>query len=159
MAIRIGELEDSSLHARLLGHSPLRILASPTYLERHGAPQNIDELTQHSLLGFSQLDHLNQWPLARAGGKPLHITPTLTASSGSTLLELAMAGEGIVCLADFMTIAPRQKGTLVDVLPDLIELQTQVVNAVYYRQATLSQRARLFMEFLAERLPGRFLQA
>lgn len=158
LAIRIGKLEDSSLHARLLGHSPLRLLASPAYLERHGAPQSIDELAHHSLMGFSQLEHLNHWPLIRADGKPLHITPTLAASSGSTLIELAIAGEGIVCLADFMTIVPRQQGTLVDVLPALIERQAQAVNAVYYRQATLSLRARLFMDFLAEQLPGRYLQ-
>lgn len=158
LAIRIGKLEDSSLHARLLGHSPLRLLASPRYLKRHGAPQNVDELTQHSLLGFSQLDHLNQWPLTGADGKRLHITPTLAASSGSTLIELAIAGEGIVCLADFMTLVPRQLGTLVDVLPDHTKLHTQPINAVYYRQTTLSQRTRLFMEFLAERLPPEYLQ-
>ena len=159
LAIRIGELEDSSLHARLLGYSPLRLLASPAYLERAGVPQSIEDLQAHSLLGFSQLDHLNQWPLILADGKRLHITPTLSASSGSTLIELAIAGEGIVCLADFMTIAPRQNGVLVDVLPDCTTLQTQAVNAVYYRQATLSQRTRLFMEFLAERLPGKYLSA
>ncbi|WP_235041508.1 LysR substrate-binding domain-containing protein [Vreelandella profundi] len=158
LAIRIGELEDSSLHARLLGYSPLRILASPAYLERRGAPQSIDDLKQHSLLGFNQLDHLNRWPLRHADGTLLVITPTLAASSGSTLVELAVAGEGIVCLADFMTITPRQKGTLVEVLPNHIELQTQTVNAVYYRQATLSQRTRLFMDFLAEQLPGTYLQ-
>jgi len=158
LAIRIGDLEDSSLHARLLGHSPLRLLASPSYIQRHGAPQSIDELAQHSLMGFSQLEHLNQWPLIVADGKRLHISPTLSASSGSTLIELAIAGEGIVCLADFMTIAPRQKGALVDIFPDYTELKTQAVNAVYYRQATLSQRTRLFMEFLAERLPGKYLQ-
>ena len=158
LAIRIGELEDSSLHARLLGYSPLRILASPAYLERHGAPKSIDDLKQHSLLGFNQLDHLNRWPLRHADGSLLAIIPTLAASSGSTLVELAVAGEGIVCLADFMTITPRQKGTLVEVLPNHIELQTQTVNAVYYRQATLSQRTRLFMDFLAEQLPGTYLQ-
>lgn len=158
LAIRIGELEDSSLHARLLGYSPLRILASPAYLERHGAPKSIDDLKQHSLLGFNQLDHLNRWPLRHADGSLLAIIPTLAASSGSTLVELAVAGEGIVCLADFMTITQRQKGTLVEVLPNHIELQTQTVNAVYYRQATLSQRTRLFMDFLAEQLPGTYLQ-
>lgn len=158
LAIRIGSLEDSSLHARLLGHSPLRLLASPTYLERNGVPKNIEDLQQHSLLGFNQLDHLNQWPLLRADGKLLHITPSLAASSGSTLIELAIAGEGIVCLADFMTISPRRHGILVDVLPDCTQLQTQAVNAVYYRQTTLSQRTRLFMEFLVEQLPGKYLQ-
>lgn len=157
LAIRIGELEDSSLHARLLGHSPLRILASPGYLERHGAPQSVNDLARHSLLGFSQLDHLNDWPLLDAHGQPIHIKPTLAASSGPTLLQLALAGEGIVCLADYMTIAPRQQGHLVDVLPNQTQFRTQRINVVYYRQTALSQRARLFMDFLAERLPGTFL--
>ncbi|HAO01291.1 MAG TPA: LysR family transcriptional regulator, partial [Halomonas sp.] len=156
LAIRIGALEDSSLHARPLGHSALRVLASPAYLARHGTPQQVEELCRHSLLGFSQLDHLNHWPLTCADGKRLHITPTLAASSGSTLLELALKGEGIVCLADFMTRAPRQNRTLVEVLPDHTELITQPINAVYYRQATLSQRTRLFMDFLAERLPAQY---
>ncbi|HCR98746.1 MULTISPECIES: LysR substrate-binding domain-containing protein [Halomonadaceae] len=158
LAIRIGELDDSSLHARRLGHSPLRILASPAYLKRAGTPQSIEDLERHSLLGFSQLDHLNRWPLRRADGEYLRITPALSASSGSTLIELALKGEGIVCLADFMTITPRKAGALVDVLPNHTERQMQAVNAVYYRQATLSQRARLFMDFLAERLPGEYLQ-
>lgn len=158
LAIRIGELEDSSLHARRLGHSAVRLLASPAYLQRHGPPLEVADLERHSLLGFSQLDHLNQWPLRHADDTSLHITPTLSASSGNTLLELAIAGQGIVCLADFMTLKPRQQGTLVDVLPGHIELVTQPINAVYYRQATLSQRTRLFMEFLAERLPETYLQ-
>lgn len=158
LAIRIGELEDSSLHARRLGHSAVRLLASPAYLERNGIPLEVANLERHSLLGFSQLDHLNQWPLRHADGTFLHITPTLSASSGSTLIELALAGEGIVCLADFMTLKPRQQGTLVDVLPSHLELVTQPINAVYYRQATLSPRTRLFMEFLAERLPETYLQ-
>ncbi|QJQ95133.1 MULTISPECIES: LysR family transcriptional regulator [Halomonadaceae] len=158
LAIRIGELEDSSLHARPLGQSPLRILASPRYLECHGVPHSVEALGHHSLLGFSQLDHLNRWPLRRADGKYLHITPTLAASSGTTLLELTTAGEGIACLADFMTLSLRRKGALVEVLPQHVEFQTQPINAVYYRQAILSQRTRLFMEFLAQRLPGQYLQ-
>lgn len=157
LAIRIGELEDSSLHVRQLGHSPLRLLASPAYLERHGSPRSVDDLARHSLLGFSQLDHLNDWPLLDALGQPFHVKPTLSASSGPTLLELVLSGEGIACLADYMTLEPRSKGSLVDVLPDQIQFRTQRVNVVYYRQTALSQRARLFMDFLVERLPERYL--
>ncbi|WP_110601392.1 LysR substrate-binding domain-containing protein [Salinicola lusitanus] len=159
LAIRIGELEDSSLHARPLGHSPLRLLASPDYLRLHGAPRGVGDLAQHSLLGFSQLDHLNDWPLLDARGEPFHVKPSLSASSGPTLLELVLAGEGIACLADYMTLAPRRSGALVDVLPEQTRFRTQRINVVYYRQSALSQRARLFMEFLAERLPGNYLHA
>jgi DNA-binding transcriptional LysR family regulator len=44
VAIRIGELADSSLHARALGCSPVQVLASPAYLARHGTPQNVEDL-------------------------------------------------------------------------------------------------------------------
>ncbi|WP_110678586.1 LysR substrate-binding domain-containing protein [Salinicola sp. RZ23] len=159
LAIRIGDLEDSSLHARTLGHSPLRLVASPAYLERRGAPAKVAALADHDLLGFSQLDHLNRWPLRDAQGEPLLITPTLSASSGSTLLSLALAGEGIACLADYMTLPPRQRGELVEVLATATELQTQRVSAVYYQQTALTRRARAFMDFLAERLPTRYLDA
>ncbi|WIX32452.1 LysR substrate-binding domain-containing protein [Salinicola sp. JS01] len=158
LAIRIGDLEDSSLHARTLGHSPLRLLASPAYLERRGTPQQVASLADHDLLGFNQLDHLNRWPLRDAHGEPLLITPTLSASSGSTLLSLALAGEGIVCLADYMTLQPRQRGELVEVLATATERQTQRVSAVYYQQSALTRRARAFMDFLAERLPGSHLE-
>lgn len=159
LAIRIGELEDSSLHARPLGHSPLRLLASPDYLKRHGAPRGVGDLAHHSLLGFSQLDHLNDWPLLDARGEPFHVKPSLSASSGPTLLELVLAGEGIACLADYMTLAPRRSGALVDVLPEQTRFRTQRINVVYYRQTALSQRARLFMDFLAEKLPEKYLHA
>ena len=47
LAIRIGTLADSTLNARRLGTSRLRLLASPGYLARHGAPDNIDQLARH----------------------------------------------------------------------------------------------------------------
>lgn len=157
LAIRIGELEDSSLHARPLGHTPRRLLASPDYLERCGTPASVEDLAQHSLLGFSELDHLNDWPLLDARGNTFHVKPTLSASSGPTLLELTLAGEGIACLSDYMTLAPRTAGRLVEILPEHVQLRSFRVSAVYYRQTALTGRARLFMDFLAERLPGRYL--
>lgn len=54
IAIRIGTLTDSTLHARALGCSPLHILASPAYLKRHGTPTSVAELAEHALLGFAQ---------------------------------------------------------------------------------------------------------
>src|SRR5690606_37752465 len=63
VAFRIGTLKDPTLHARLVGTSHLRLLASPAYLERHGAPATPDHLAQHALLGFTQPDTLNNWPL------------------------------------------------------------------------------------------------
>ncbi|WP_106475721.1 LysR substrate-binding domain-containing protein [Phytohalomonas tamaricis] len=154
VAIRIGALRDSTLHARPLGTSRLRVLASPDYLEAHGTPSSVADLARHTLLGFSQLESLNDWPLFDAQGGELHVTPDISASSGSTLRSLALAGQGLVCLADFMTRDDQRKGTLIPILEQETHDIRQVINAVYYRNTQLSLRIMLFLDFLAARLEG-----
>ena len=154
VALRIGNLQDSSLHARALASSRVRVLASPDYLARHGAPATVESLAGHSLLGFSQPEHLNRWPLRHAFGDSWTIAPTLMASSGETLRQLALAGAGIVCLSDFMTCADHEAGALVQVLAEHTREERQPIHAVYYRNTTLASRIACLLDFLGERLPA-----
>jgi DNA-binding transcriptional LysR family regulator len=152
IAIRIGPLRDSTLHARPLGGSRLRVLASPAYLEKHGRPRKAADLARHTLLGFSQPESLNRWPLRGAGGDELRIEPHVVASSGETLRQLALAGEGLACLADFMTLGDRRRGELVQVLArDTVEVR-QPVHAVYYRNTRISSRIASFLDYAAPRM-------
>ncbi|ANN66642.1 LysR family transcriptional regulator [Bordetella bronchialis] len=152
IAIRIGPLRDSTLHARPLGSNALRILASPAYLAQRGKPRTPDDLARHSLLGFTQPETLNNWPLRHAAGDGLPIEPTLSASSGETLRQLALAGQGLACLADFMTREDRRRGDLVQVLArDTVEVR-QPVHAVYYRNTQLASRIGCFLDYVAERM-------
>lgn len=150
LAIRIGALRDSSLHARPLGQSLVRVLASPAYLAARGTPQTPAELESHDLLGFTQLEHLNSWPLRHAQGDHLAITPVLRASSGETLRQLALAGAGLVCLSDFMTDHDRQAGTLVEVLASHRSERRQAIHAVYYRNTALAARITCFLDYLSD---------
>ncbi|WP_321806271.1 LysR substrate-binding domain-containing protein [Burkholderia sp. BCC1993] len=152
VAIRIGELRDSTLHARKLGSSRLRILASPAYLEKAGVPTRVADLANHTLLGFVQPETLNHWPLRTADGDVYRIHPALQASSGETLLTLALNGAGIVCLADYMTGTHRRDGSLVEVLVDDTTEFRQPIHAVYYRNATLSSRIVSFLDYLSAQL-------
>ena len=152
IAIRIGALTDSTLHARALSSSPLYVLASPGYLARHGTPRKPEDLSAHSLVGFAQYEQGNSWPLRHATGNSLHITPSISASSGETLRQLALAGQGIVCLADFMTRADLDAGRLVKVLEDSYTGYRQQIHAVYYRNTQLAQRISCFLEFLQRKL-------
>ncbi|MFZ4287757.1 LysR substrate-binding domain-containing protein [Variovorax sp. HJSM1_2] len=152
IAIRIGTLQDSTLHARPLGSNRLRVLASPAYLKAHGRPKDVAALVGHSLLGFAQPAHLNRWPLRTAAGDALEITPAVIASSGETLRQLALAGAGVVCLADFMTRTDRARGDLVQLLPRDTQEVRQPVHAVYYRNTALSARIACFLDFMAARL-------
>lgn len=152
IAIRIGALTDSTLHARALSSSPLHVLASPDYLARHGTPATPEELEGHALLGFAQYELGNVWPLRHAAGNSMQITPALAASSGETLRQLAIAGQGIVCLSDFMTRDDIAAGRLVKVLENFSTGYRQQIHAVYYRNTQLSQRISCFLEFLQQKL-------
>jgi len=152
VAIRIGELADSTLHARSLGCSPLNLLASPAYLERHGTPTRVEDLADHSLLGFSQTETLNHWPLRHADGDRLLIRPAITSSSGETVRALALAGEGIACLSHFMTHEDIRGGQLKVVLDDFNSGYRQPINAVYYRNSQLALRIQCFLDFIQGKL-------
>jgi DNA-binding transcriptional LysR family regulator len=152
IAIRIGALTDSTLHARPLTSSPLNVVASPEYLARHGAPSTPADLASHTLLGFVQYEQGNVWPLRHAGGETLAVTPALAASSGETIRHLALAGQGIACLADFMTRADIAARRLVPLLAAANTGQRQQIHAVYYRNTQLAQRISCFLEFLQRKL-------
>lgn len=152
VAIRIGPLRDSTLHARPLGTSEVRVLASPAYLAQHGEPKTVGDLANHTLIGFKEPDSLNRWPLRSEKGDEWPIVPTLTASSGETLRQLALQGTGIVCLSDFMTAVDRQRGDLVQLLPHETVKVRQAINAVYYRNTQLAARIACFLDFVGEHL-------
>ena len=151
VAIRFGELNDSTLHAKLLCHSRLYIVASPQYLAQYGVPKQAADLLTHDLIGFSQVQHLNTWPIS-TNGKAFVSRPKVKASNGETVRQLALEGVGITCLSRFLVQDDLIEGRLVALFEDQIELHYQKVHAVYYLQEHLPKRVRLFIEFLAEKL-------
>ncbi|WP_087020302.1 LysR family transcriptional regulator [Thaumasiovibrio subtropicus] len=150
VAIRIGPLTDSTLHAKRLGESKLFLVASPTYLDKFGIPDTIGALMQYERIGFTHNKSLNHWPLP---GSEL-IAPTLAASSGETIRQLAIAGNGIACLSGFMVNEDIQSGRLVPVLTSMTLRGTERenVNAVYYRSSSVSRRISAFLDFIQPRL-------
>jgi len=152
IAIRIGTLADSTLHARSLGCSPLRILASPAYLKQHGTPKAVTDLVAHTLIGFTQHESLNHWPLQHAHGDRWQIQPAISASSGDTVRLLALAGQGICCLSHFMTIDDIRAGRLVVLLDKANTGYRQPINAVYYRNSQLALRIQCFLDFIQGKL-------
>lgn len=152
LAVRIGPLTDSTLNARRLGSSRLRLVASPDYLARHGEPKDSAELAQHRLLGFTAPASLNIWPLPQTGGEGLAISPVIATSSGETLRHLALAGAGISCLSHFLVHKDIASGHLVPVLPGISLPWSQPIWAVFYKQKALAPRVTAFVDFLVQRL-------
>ncbi|MGX9220238.1 LysR family transcriptional regulator [Massilia varians] len=152
LAIRIGALPDSTLNARRLGSSRLRVLAAPAYLDKHGTPAGVDALKEHRTLGFTAPALLNTWPLRHAGGEGWTVAPSVAASSGETVRHLALAGAGVASLSDFLTRADVAARRLVPVLEEASLPWTQPVWAVFYKQGSLAPRVAALVDFLARRL-------
>lgn len=151
VAIRVGELADSTLHARRLRAGPMAVLASPDYLARHGRPNTPAELAAHQTIGFLQYDG-NNWPLRHGDEEWFRIDPAIYAASGETIRALAMAGQGIACLSDFMTKKDIEAGKLIPILEDWYTGYQRPIHAVYYRREQPSRRVGVFLDFIQEKL-------
>jgi len=148
IAIRIGELRDSTMRARMLGSSRVRLLASPDYLQKYGEPHSVEALAQHQLIGFSQLEMHNVWPVWQREGEMLRIQPTIAASSGEIIRQLTLAGQGIARISDFVSHQDLAAGRLKEVLVQQTQDVRLPVHAVYYRNAELAARITCFLDFL-----------
>jgi len=150
VAIRIGKLESSTLHAKALGRSPLYIVASPEYIAKNGLVKQPQDLKHHDIIGFSDLKSLNKWPLK---GECV-IKPTLTASNGETIRQLALSGNGIACLSGFMVHEDITSGSLITLLNSyrLINADREQINAVFYKSSTVAKRISAFLDFIKPRL-------
>ncbi|MCK8082300.1 LysR family transcriptional regulator [Vibrio sp. 1CM24A] len=150
VAIRIGKLSDSTLHARPLGKSLLHIVASPDYLAKRGLPTKPEDLSSHQIVGFSGNKVLNHWPLPDQSD----VAPTVTASNGETVRQLVLAGNGIACLSGFMVQEDMAAGRLIPILEQdkLANTDRERVNAVYYKSSSVSKRISAFIDFIQPRL-------
>ena len=151
LAIRIAELRDSSLKARSICPIRLMLCASPDYLGRLGTPRSPEELSRHRVLhydiGGGLLLRLSD---GQGGQRQLPIQPSLKANNGDFLRNMAIAGHGIILTPTFIVWQAVAVGELV---PVLREYWPPPLNAyaVYPQSRYLSRRARVFIDFLAER--------
>ncbi len=152
LAVRIGTLADSSLIARRL--SPIRrvVCASPAYLQQHGRPQHPMDLEQHPYLHYSNLP-LRQnlrFPLADGNIAQPRMRVAMQANNGQVLAEAAAAGRGVIISPSFIVYRQIQAGELQPILGDY-PLADIGLYVLYPSSRHLTRRARVFMDFLAER--------
>jgi len=150
MAVRIGELEDSSLRARKLTETNKRMIASPAYLEKFGRPQKIDDLNDHKLLHYSNQSTGNLWKLTAPSGEKRQVRTAgwLSVNDGQSLLNACIAGLGIAYLPSFLFADAMRDGLIEDAIPDL-PVETQGIYAVYPPGRFTQPKVRAFIDFLA----------
>ena len=152
LAVRIGELTDSTLIARRIGTSRTVTCASRAYLERFGEPQHPDDLQHHVGLQYSNVSYKWQWQYATPDGRPLHAQPQLRmrANNGEALACAAAAGIGITTGPTFILARYINEGKLQRILPDFEQPATGI-HAVTPPGRLVPRRVQVFIEFLASR--------
>lgn len=150
MAIRMGELEDSTLRARRLCETTKRMVAAPGYFQTFGRPQRIDDLNDHKLLHYSNQASGNVWKISAPSGEKRQVRTAgwLTVNDGQSLLQAAIAGLGIAYLPSFLYAEAMAKGLLEDAIPDLPK-ETLGIYAVYPPGRFTQPKVRAFIDFLA----------
>lgn len=113
VALRIGELADSSLVAMNLGTVSRVLVASPAYLAAHGSPSRPADLEDHALIAFEGLEITDAW---RFSATDVRVTPRLAVNSADTAIAAAEAGLGITRALSYQVSAAVQAGRLVPML-------------------------------------------
>lgn len=156
VALRIGNLPDSSLVARRLDSFRTQVYASPEYIARHGEPLHPDDLQHHRVLAFSKHRHGNRyaWPLkAGVDGEIIEypVSPVLVANDPAPLQGAMLCGEGLLMAADVSIKPFVESGRAVRVLAGWSG-PTVDFSAVFTRGRVPSPKVRAFVDFLVERL-------
>jgi DNA-binding transcriptional LysR family regulator len=149
MAVRIGELEDSTLRARRLTETTKRMIASPEYVTEYGMPHKIDDLSDHKLLHYSNQAAGNVWKVTAPSGEKRQVRTAgwLTVNDGQSLLNAAVSGLGIAYLPSFLYEQALADGEVVEVMPDLPG-ETLGVYAVYPPGRFTQPKVRAFIDYL-----------
>lgn len=149
LAVRIGNLRDSSLIARKLVDVRLVIAAAPAFWARHGMPTRPDDLVAMPALGYTGSERSDGWhwraPDGTAGAA--HMKSFLRSTNGGFLRDAAVAGLGVAILPSFIIHHDIAAGRLVPALTDH-RWATATVHVVYPQTRHLSARARAFIEFM-----------
>ena len=151
MAIRIGELEDSTLRARKLTETTKRMIAAPSYFEHHGRPERIDDLNEHKLLHYSNQSNGAVWKLTAPSGEKRQVRTAgwLTVNDGQSLLNACISGLGIAYLPSFLYADALAQGLVEEAIPEL-PIDTQGIYAVYPPGRFTQPKVRAFIDFLVE---------
>ena len=147
LAIRTGELSDSSLIAKRLAPDRHVIVAAPAYLSCKGCPVRPDDLADHDCL---LVGDERQWSFARKGAEIVQrVGGPLRSNNGELICQAAVAGMGLMRASELEILPELRDGKLVQVLHDYEVASNAAVWALYPSAKHLLPRMRALLDFLA----------
>ncbi|HZX30200.1 MAG TPA: LysR family transcriptional regulator [Rhodocyclaceae bacterium] len=160
LALRLGELEDSTFVCRKIASVGQKLVASPGYLRGHGAPSLPAELGRHVCLAHPSQLKAGGWRLRSALGLEIHpLASDFVANSFHLLRDAARQDHGITVLPDYLADEEVAAGQLVEILPDW-KLDPVPLFVLYPSNKLLATRVRKLIDYLGEHLePGQLASA
>lgn len=152
VAVRIGDLPDSSQHAIRVGEVRRVIVASPEYLISHGRPTHPQDLAQTPIIATSAIGHQRNWPFLE-GGEPLNvrIEPRLVVTANQAAITAAALGLGYTRVLSYQVASKVAAGELEIVLAEF-EMAPLPIHVVYQGGRKASARIRSFVDFTVKAL-------
>ncbi|HEU0204867.1 MAG TPA: LysR family transcriptional regulator [Burkholderiaceae bacterium] len=147
-AVRFGDQADAALVRTLIGQSHRAVVASPSYLRRHGTPQAIDDLQRHHCLTLAENNSIAQraWVFqGRSGPSAVRVSGNLTCNDGAVLHAWSLAGLGLAWRSLWEVGEDLTAGRLVQVLDELAAPAIPIYCVMPARKH-LPVRVRLFVE-------------
>jgi DNA-binding transcriptional LysR family regulator len=155
MSVRSGRLADSTLVARRICDTERMICAAPSYLRRRGTPRRPEDLLDHNCIVISGNPQLRRWPFddpqAAGGIRTIEVSGNVAANNAENVLQMALAGVGIVRLGELVTAEHVRAGTLVPILADVHHVEPLSLHAVYPQSRLRSPKVAAMVDFLIEK--------
>lgn len=152
VGIRVGSLPDSAGTARLIGKMHRVVVASPAYLERHGMPEEPEDLVKHRVVGGPAGAHVSSWQFERDGQTTsVDLQPHISTNDTAGALSAAVSGLGIVSTTSWACCAEVKSGALVHLLPGW-KMAGLPVNAYFPMGRATRLAGRVFVDFIAAEL-------
>lgn len=145
VAIRIGDLPDSSLRARRIGEVRQVVCAAPEYLQRSGIPQHPQELAQHNLVVSTATGSMHRWQFD--GARPVRLQPQLALNTNDAVIEAALSGFGVTRLLSYQVSREVAAGRLQILLEDY-EPRPRPIHIVHREGRFTPARIRAFIDFI-----------
>jgi DNA-binding transcriptional LysR family regulator len=152
IALRVGELHDSSLIVRRVGTVRRIVCASPSYLDKFGAPQHPNDIAAHSCITFENTLSAKEWVFPIDDVEtPFPIHSKFVVNTAEAALDAAVQGFGLTRLLDYEVAQELRNGTLQEVMPGY-RSPPKPVYLIYEQGTYLPAKARAFLDFAAPRI-------
>ena len=152
IAVRIAELQDSSLIAARVGSVRRVLCASPDYLDRRGRPQAPRDLKQHDLIGFASASATGAWAMHQGGKtQTLKVEARLLTNTADVAIGAALAGRGITRVLSYQVDDAIAEGRLELVLPEFMPPDVPV-HVVHRETGQVAARVRAVVDHLVASL-------